>query len=132
MGIFRVELRAINPVDESKKTPSFLALVDTGSHMSWLPRKDLLEAGIVPRGVKKFRNANNQLCTRDYGYAILAADKYATNGEVVFGESNDQVLLGVHTIEGFGVKVDNINGRFEPVERFFTGISLIHEGEDDD
>ena len=127
MGIFKINIYAINPIDENKKTPSFLALVDTGSHMTWLPRKALLDAEIIPRGKKNFRNANNQLCTRDYGYAILSADKYKTNGEVVFAENNDQILLGVHTIEGFGIKVDNINGCFEPVEQFFTGISLVHE-----
>ena len=130
MGIFKVDLYAINPLDENKRTPAFTALVDTGSHMTWLPRRALLDAGINPRGKKNFRNSNNQLCTRDYGYAILSADKYTTNGEVVFGEKSDQILLGVHTIEGFGVKVDNINGCFEPVERFFTGISLAHEGEE--
>jgi predicted aspartyl protease len=130
MGIFKVELYAINPIDESKRTASFPALVDTGSHMTWLPRKALLDIGIVPRGKKNSRNANNQLSTRDYGYAILSADKYKTVGEVVFAETNDQILLGVHTIESFGVKVDNVNGRFEPVEQFFTGISLIHEGEE--
>ena len=36
--------------------------------------------------------------------------------EVVFAEKNDHILLGVRTIEGFGVKVDNINGQFEPVD----------------
>ena len=130
MSIFKVNLTAINPVDRKRKTKPYLVLVDTGSHMTWLPKQALLDAGIVPEGKKQFRNANNQLNTRDYGYAILSADKYSTNGEVVFAEDNDAILLGVHTIEGFGVKIDNINGRFEPVERFFTGITLVHEGED--
>ena len=68
--------------------------------------------------------------TRDIGYAILTAEKYSTIDEVVFAEKGDHILLGVRTIEGFGVKVDNINGRFEPVDRFFTGIRLVHEGEE--
>ena len=129
MAIFRVNLTAINPKDRKRKTKPFVALVDTGSHMTWLPKEALHDIGIVPEGKKRFRNANNQLNTRDIGYAILMADKYSTIDEVVFAESNDAILLGVRTIEGFGVKVDNINGRFEPVERFFTGISLVHEGE---
>ena len=130
MAIFKVSLKAINPKDESKQTPPFAALVDTGSHMSWLPKQALLNAGIVPRGKKRFRTASNQPLERDCGYAILTADKYETICEVVFAEKNDSILLGVRTIEGFGVKVDNVNGRFEPVERLLTGLTLMYEGED--
>ena len=131
MAIFRVSLKAINPQDRSKQTKPFAALVDTGSHMTWLPKEALLGAGIVPTGTRNFQTASRQKLTREYGYAILAADKYETICEVVFAEKTDHVLLGVRTIEGFGVKVDNINGRFEPVDRFFTGNYLVHEGEDD-
>ena len=130
MAIFRVSLAAINPKDPNLRTEPFPALVDTGSHMSWLPKQALLDAGIVPVGKRNFQTASRQKLTREYGFAILAADKYMTNCEVVFAEKNDHILLGVRTIEGFGVKVDNINGRFEPVDRFFTGIHLIHEGEE--
>ena len=131
MAIFKVNLVAINPKDENKKTAPHPALVDTGSHMTWLPKQALIDIGIKPVGKKRFRSATNQLSERDYGFAILAADKYITICEVVFAEKSDQTLLGVRTIEGFGVKIDNINGRFEPVERLVTGISLVHVGEDD-
>ena len=46
------------------------------------------------------------------GYAILAAEGYETNDEVVFAETGDMSLLGVRTLEGFGVMVDNIGHRF--------------------
>ena len=130
MAIFRVNLTAINPKDRKKRTKPIPTLVDTGSHMTWLPKQALLDAGIVPEGKKKFRTASNQPLERDYGFAILSADKYVTNCEVVFAEKNDAILLGVRTIEGFGVKIDNINGRFEPVERLLTGLTLVHEGEE--
>ena len=61
-------------------------------------------------------------------FAILAADKYVTVCEVVFAEKTGQILLGARTLEGFGVKVDNANGRFKPVEQLVTGLELIHEG----
>ena len=129
MAIFRVGLKAINPSNSIKQTKPFAALVDTGSHMTWLPKQALLDIGITPRGKKSFLTATRQKTVREYGYAILATDKFETNCEVVFGEKNDQILLGVRTIEGFGVKIDNINGRFEPIQQLVTGISLIHEGE---
>ena len=130
MAIFRVNLVAINPKDESKKTAPHPALVDTGSHMTWLPKQALVDIGIKPVGKKNFLTASSQKLTREYGFAILAADKYITICEVVFAEKTDQILLGVRTIEGFGVKIDNVNGRFEPVERLVTGITLIHVGEE--
>jgi hypothetical protein len=43
---------------------------------------------------------------------ILRSEGYETNDEVVFAEPNDMVLLGVRTLEGFGVIVDNIGHRF--------------------
>ena len=60
MAIFRVNLTAINPKDRNQKTKPFAALVDTGSHMTWLPKQALLDAGIVSEGKKRFRMASNQ------------------------------------------------------------------------
>ena len=63
MSSFKVNLTAINPKDENKRTPPVEVLVDTAD-------------------------------------------------EVIFAEDSDMSLLGVHTIEGFGVMVDNIGQRF--------------------
>jgi len=56
--------------------------------------------------------ANKQIIEREVGYAILAAEGYETNDEVVLAEPGDVNLLGVRTLEGFGVTVDNIAHRF--------------------
>jgi len=42
----------------------------------------------------------------------LYAAGYATNDEIVFAEDGDMSLLGVRTLEGFSVMVDNIGHRF--------------------
>jgi hypothetical protein len=42
----------------------------------------------------------------------LYAEGYATNDEIVFAEDGDMSLLGVRTLEGFSVMVDNIGYRF--------------------
>ena len=49
---------------------------------------------------------------RQVGYAILRSEGFETIDEVVFAEPGDMTLLGVRTIEGFGVMVDNIAHRF--------------------
>ena len=59
-----------------------------------------------------FATATQQKVEREVGYAILSAEGYETNDEVVFAEPGDLTLLGVRTLEGFGVMVDNIAHRF--------------------
>ena len=112
MSAFKVSLSARNPKHEEMSTPPLEVLVDTGSELSWLPADALRNAGITPRRKRLFATAAQQKVARDVGYAILCAEGYETNDEVVFGEPGDMALLGVRTIEGFGVMVDNIGHRF--------------------
>ena len=112
MSKFMVNLTAINPMDRRRCTPPVEVMVDTGVELSWLPRQVLLNAGINSEGKKRFATAANQIIERDFGYAILAAEGYITNDEIVFAEEGDMSLLGVRTLEGFSVMVDNIGHRF--------------------
>ena len=112
MSLFRVNIVARNPKDEQRATPPIEALVDTGSELTWMPTDLLSQAGIAPRRKRTFLTATRQTVTRDVGYAILAAEGFETTDEVVFAEPSDLILLGVRTIEGFGVVVDNIGHRF--------------------
>ncbi|GBU28171.1 hypothetical protein R84B8_01729 [Treponema sp. R8-4-B8] len=112
MSKFMVNLTAINPKEEHRCTPPIEVMVDTGSELSWLPKRSLLDVGITPRGKKHFSTATNQIVERDIGYAILTAEGYSTIDAVVFAEDSDMMLLGVRTLEGFSVMVDNIGHRF--------------------
>jgi predicted aspartyl protease len=112
MSKFMVNLTAVNPSERQRRTPPIEVMVDTGSGLSWLPKKELLDIGITPEGKKRFAMANTQIIERDIGYAILTSEGYATSDEVVFAEDSDMSLLGVRTIEGFSVMVDNIGHRF--------------------
>jgi predicted aspartyl protease len=112
MSLFHVNAVARNPKDEARETPPLRALVDSGAELTWLPGDVLRQAGIAARRQRRFVTATGETVTRDVGYAILAAEGFETNDEVVFGEPGDAVLLGVRTIEGFGVSVDYIGHRF--------------------
>jgi predicted aspartyl protease len=112
MSKFMVNLTAINPKEEHRHTPPVEVMVDTGSELSWLPRQLLLDAGITPRTKERFETADKHIIERDIGFAILTAEGYTTIDDVVFAEDNDMKLLGVRTIEGFSVMVDNIGHRF--------------------
>jgi hypothetical protein len=62
--------------------------------------------------VKTFVTATKEVVEREVGYAVLAAEGFKTVDEVVFAEKSDLCLLGVRTLEGFGVMVDNVGHRF--------------------
>jgi predicted aspartyl protease len=112
VSIFKVNVVACNPKSEERATPPLEALVDTGSELTWLPAEVLLKIGVAPRRKRAFLTATKQAVERDVGYAILRANGYETADEVVFAEPGDLTLLGVRTLEGFGVMVDNIAHRF--------------------
>ena len=112
MSMFRVNVIARNPKREELETQPVEALVDTGSELTWLPAEVLKAVGIMPRRKRIFATATQRKVEREVGYAILIAEGYETNDEVVFGEPGDMTLLGVRTLEGFGVMVDNVGHRF--------------------
>ena len=112
MSKFMVNLTAINPYDRQRSTPPIEVMVDTGAENSWLPRKALEDAGITPQRKKCYMTADKRIIERDVGHAILSAEGFTVIDEVVFAESSDLSLLGVHTIEGFNVMVDNVAQRF--------------------
>jgi predicted aspartyl protease len=112
MSLFKVNVVACNPKREDQVTPPIEVLVDTGAELTWLPGELLSKIGIQPRRKRTFQTATKQLIERDVGYAILRAEGFETNDEVVFAQPTDLNLLGVRTLEGFGVMVDNIAHRF--------------------
>jgi len=112
VSVFKVGVTARNPRDESRVTSVVDALVDSGSELTWLPADVLTAAGIAPVRTRLFLTATRSRVERPVGYAILTAEGFETIDEVVFAEAGDLTLLGVRTLEGFGVAVDNINHRF--------------------
>ena len=115
---------ARNPKREELATAPIEALVDTGSELTWLPADVLRGVGITPRRKRSFAAATQQKIEREVGYAILAAEGYETNDEVVFAEPGDMTLLGVRTLEGFGVMVDNLAHRFVATATIVAGVSV--------
>ncbi len=111
MSTFRINVVATNPKREEMKTPAIEVLVDTGSELTWLPGDVLRNIGVTPRRKRLFHTATKQAITREVGYAILGTEGFETNDEVVFAEPSDMSLLGVRTLEGFGVMVDPLAHR---------------------
>jgi predicted aspartyl protease len=123
MSLFKVNVVARNPKREELATGPLEALVDTGSELTWLPADVLRAAGITPRHKRAFSAATQQRIERDVGYAIISAEGFETNDEVVFAEPGDMTLLGVRTLEGFGVMVDNLGHRLVATTTIVASVS---------
>ncbi|MEE8410372.1 MAG: hypothetical protein V3T05_12250 [Myxococcota bacterium] len=121
MSLFRVNVVARSPKDETRATDPIEVLVDTGSELTWLPADRLATIGVTARRRRTFHAATGKPVEREVGYAVLACEGYETIDEVVLGESGDLSLLGVRSIEGFGVMVDNIGHRFDAVSTVAAG-----------
>jgi len=111
MSAYYVNLIAINPKREEIRSAPVRVLVDTGSELSWLPIDVLASTGIQPRRKRLFRMADGRTMDRDVGFCILESEGFITNDEVVFAQPGDMHLLGVRTLEGFGVTVDPLAHR---------------------
>ena len=111
MSAYYVNLIAINPKREEIRSVPVRVLVDTGSESSWLPIDVLAGTGIQPRRKRLFRMADGRTMDRDVGFCILESEGFITNDEVVFAQPGDMHLLGVRTLEGFGVTVDPLAHR---------------------
>lgn len=121
MSLFRTNVVAKNPKDETRVTSPVEVLVDTGSELTWLSAELIRAIGIEPRRKRTFTTATGQPVERPVGYAVLASDGHETIDEVVFGESGDLQLLGVRTLEGFGVVVDPLGHRLVAVNTIAAG-----------
>ncbi len=125
MSMFKVNVVACNPQREESLTPAVEVLVDTGAELTWLPAELLARAGIKPRRKRTFQTATKQLIEREVGYAILRAEGFETTDEIVFAQPTDMNLLGVRTLEGFGVMVDNIAHRFVSTATLVAPTELV-------
>jgi predicted aspartyl protease len=124
MSLFRVNVTVVNPKKEDMVTEPVSCLVDTGSELTWLPAQLLAGIGVTPRRERLFEMANKQVIKRPVGYGIVRAEGYETNDEIVFAEPGDMTLLGVRTLEGFGVAVDNIGKRFLAAPTLVVSVRL--------
>ncbi len=113
MGIFkhRIELAA-TPEGPFR---GLYALVDTGSVFTWVPGRILRELGVVVTDEYSFEMANGDKIRRSRGEAVIRLDGRAFHTICVFGDDQDQTLLGAVTLEQFALAVDPIRKRLIPM-----------------
>ena len=113
MGSFRVQVEIGDP--GGGRFDSVEALVDTGATYTWVPRDLLERLGVRPEEERPFLLADGRQVSYSIAWIRVRIDGRPQPTIVVFGDSGSEPLLGVFTLEGFGLAADPVNRRLMPV-----------------
>ena len=108
MGITTVKLTVKNPVKPSKKIIENF-LVDTGAHYTILTQKIVKKLGLRSAFTQEFALADGKIIKRNISSALITYEGKEMAAPVVLGEKGDDAILGVTTLESFGLMVDPFN-----------------------
>ena len=119
MGAFRVEIEVGDR--EGQRFERLQALVDTGATYTWIPRSVLERLGVQPAEERPFVLADGRQAFYGMTWTMVRLDGKTLPTLVVFGEEGTESLLGVVTLEEFGLGVDAVNQRLIPTPGLLKG-----------
>jgi aspartyl protease family protein len=99
------------------------ALVDTGATYTWVPRPLLERLGIVPAFKREFLLADGKRVRYDVAQVLARIDGQSLYTLCIFSDEGSEPLLGVVTLEEFGLGVDPVNRKLIPVAGYLTDVS---------
>lgn len=102
-----------NPLKPGKKVEGEF-LVDSGAHYTVIPSKFVKKLGLKPSFKQEFVLADGRTVKRFIGSAMVNFQGRELSVPVVLGETNDDSLLGVTTLESFGLMLDPFKRRIYP------------------
>lgn len=112
MGSFRISIEIGDP--QGQRFEPMEALVDTGATYTWVPASLLSALGIEAEEARDFILADGRRVPYGIATALIRIDSRVKPTQVVFGEEDTEPLLGVVTLEEFGLGVDAVNERLVP------------------
>lgn len=113
MGSFRVQVEIGDPAGNRFDTVE--ALVDTGATYTWIPRDMLERLGVRREEERPFLLADGRQVSYGIAWIRVRIDGRTQPTIAVFGDPGSEPLLGVFTLEGFGLAADPVNRRLIPV-----------------
>ncbi len=119
MSAFRVTIEIGDPKGERFEPVE--ALVDTGATYTWVPRSVLERLGVQPVRERPFVLADGRQVLYQMAWTIVRLNGEAQPTLVVFGTEDTEPLLGVVTLEEFGLGVDAVNERLIPTPGLLKG-----------
>lgn len=105
MGVTNVKLTVKNPANPTKEKKGDF-LVDTGAHYTVVPSAWVKQLQLVPSFTQEFSLADGRIMKRRVGSAVIKLQGKELAVPVVLGERGDSALLGVTTLESFGMMID--------------------------
>lgn len=105
MGITKVKLTVKNLTDPTKEIREDF-LVDTGAHYTVVPYEIVKKLNLKPSYKQDFSLADGKIISRSIGSAIVRFEKRELPVPVVLGQKGDTALLGITTLESFGLMID--------------------------
>lgn len=100
-----VDLKVKNPAKPSKVFEGKF-LVDSGATYTVVPATTLKTLGIKPDRTEDFELADGTFIKRPVGSALYEFEGRASAAPVLFGEKDDNLLLGTFTLEALGLVLD--------------------------
>ena len=100
-----MRLTVKNPRNPSLQAVSDF-LVDSGAHYTLIPYRIVEKLGLKPSYKQDFSLADGKIMQRAISSASIVFEGKELAVPVVLGEKGDAALLGVTTLEGFGLMLD--------------------------
>lgn len=105
MGITSTKLLLKNPFNPTKSVLGDF-LVDSGAHYTVIPKLMVTKLKLKPSYIQEFSLADGKIIKRSIGSALVVFEGKELAVPVVLGELNDSALLGITTLEAFGLMLD--------------------------
>jgi clan AA aspartic protease len=111
MGLVSVDGVVVGPTG-AEATLEFL--VDSGATYTVLPHDVWQAIGLAPMRSQRFSLADGTTIERNISEAYIRLPQGEGHTPVVLGEPGDAALLGVYTLEGFGLILNPFNRTLQP------------------
>ena len=126
MGMFQVRVKVTNPADPGRSFEEHF-WVDSGALYSFVPEDRLAAIGLQPLKTREVILADGRRERRLFGEAQLTVEGLdeTLTCPLVFGPTGSLYLLGATALEAFGVNVDPITRRLQPVAAVIGGFLAL-------
>ena len=114
MGLTYVEGR-VKPTGRPRRSRKVRFLVDSGAVYSVLRQRDWKALGLRPERDLDFVLADGTTLTRGVSECSFEIEGRRATSPVVLGETEDEALLGVVTLETLGLMLNPLNRTLQPM-----------------
>jgi len=115
LGYVRVRVKIRNSYEREREREVEL-LADTGAIYSIIPEKILKDLKIERRTLRSMKMSDGRIIQRHLGIVEVEVKGEVAHSMVVFGQEDDDAVLGVTALEELGLQVDPLTGELKPME----------------